>query len=124
MKVKKTRQVTFATMMQTDGTTSVFGVFRGTLRNAHLRKERQYINLHEAEQVGSVAHNRQGGRFDYYATAKAHETPGFPAFDWSVEPPWVVSVPAPRRLRPGDSWIVQGQGDMRKAVLTRFPRAD
>lgn len=77
-----TRSVTVATMNYTDGTVSRYGVYHATLYRAHLPTERQFIDLHRAEQIGSITHRRDAGPFDYFAAALRFQSPGYPAFTW------------------------------------------
>ena len=75
------RKVTFCTMLQTDGRTHVYGIFRGTLQRADHPKE-QYINLHRAVRV-AVESSRLGPReFDYFEAARRYETDKYPPFAW------------------------------------------
>ena len=81
----KRKGVTYTTMILTDGTRSLYGVFRVPTRS-HKPK---VLDMHSAEQIASVpwVHARvtvEDMRQWCYEQSKRHETPGWPAFEWNV----------------------------------------
>ena len=77
------RRVTFCTMIQTDGHTQVYGIFRGKLRRADRPKSEQYITLHQAVRVAVESSTLGPTEFDYFEAARRYATDKYPPFAWS-----------------------------------------
>jgi hypothetical protein len=70
-------------MLQTDGRTHVYGIFRGRLQRADHAKSEQFINLHRAVRV-AVEPSRLGPtEFDYFEAARRYASDKYPPFAWS-----------------------------------------
>jgi hypothetical protein len=78
-----TRRVTFCTMLQTDGRTQVYGIFRGRLQDADRPKSEQHINLHRAVRVAVESSRLGPTEFDYFEAARRYATDKYPPFAWS-----------------------------------------
>ena len=78
-----TRRVTFCTMLQTDGRTHVYGIFRGRLQRAERPKSEHYINLHQAVRVGVESSTLGPTDFDYFEAARRYATDKYPPFVWN-----------------------------------------
>lgn len=77
--------MTYCTMIATDGTESVYGVYRVPARSGAPRK----LNMARAELVdtyrtASMRGGVDGVRAWCYARAAEHATPEWPAFEWGV----------------------------------------
>jgi hypothetical protein len=68
-------------MLQTDGRTHVYGVFRGKLQRADRPKE-QYINLHRAVKIAVESSKVGPKEFDYFEASRRYATDKYPPFAW------------------------------------------
>jgi len=75
-----TRNVTFTTMIQTDGRTQKYGVYRAPLHNAEHARPRQFIDLNAGVKVAEIVTSTSPRDLDYYAASALFETPEHPAF--------------------------------------------
>lgn len=83
------RKVTHATMIQTDGTRTVYGIFLSTL-HYDLSARPDFINIHRSKHIASVeCVNERSGHPDpslvagfYRALASLYATQDAPAFSW------------------------------------------
>ena len=74
------RKITIATMIYTDGTETLYGVYHCKLRG----RKKQYVDFNDGytRQVGTVRKTGPGWP-DYLAMARQFETPEHPAFSWT-----------------------------------------
>jgi hypothetical protein len=77
------RGVTFCTMLQTDGRTHVYGIFRGRLQRADRPRSEQYIHLHQAVRVAVESSRLGPAEFDYFEAARRYASDEYPPFSWS-----------------------------------------
>ena len=78
-----TRRVTFCTMLQTDGRTHVYGIFRGRLQRADRPRSERYIHLHQAVRVAVESSRLGPAEFDYFEAARRYASDEYPPFSWS-----------------------------------------
>jgi len=80
--MKTTRLVTYTTLACTDGTTTIFGVYRAKLHKTHRPQKDQYIDMKAAVLVGQVVHEGDIRGFDYLGASEGYATADAPAFNW------------------------------------------
>jgi len=78
------RKVTYATLIFTDGTNQVYGVFRGKLYRPRAPHQSWWFGLGAAKQIASIKTQATPDVFNYFAAAAQYATPDFPAFDWKT----------------------------------------
>jgi hypothetical protein len=89
-----TRNVTYASMIATDGAFITYGIYRAKLHYDLSRPA--YVDLNRAKRVGTVRRRCNYYSFHfpydgelakmYYDMAEPYATPEWPAFSWDYEP--------------------------------------
>lgn len=79
-------RVTHTTMIQTDGTTTIYETFRGNLHRENSRASDQWIDLtKDYEPVATHRYGPDAPRPNLYLLSKAHETDDAPAYHFGNE---------------------------------------